>query len=79
MHITFPKLPYDHPDRDLACEEAMEGRFNELYNTPDFSKLSGEAMDAGWEPEEVRLGIRHLIAARALSDLGISPEAAVLR
>ncbi|MBB3233761.1 hypothetical protein [Phyllobacterium endophyticum] len=71
MPIKLPKLPYDHPDRDVACEEAMQMRFNELYNTPNFFKLSAEAMDAGWEPEEVRLGIRHLIAARTLLELGI--------
>jgi hypothetical protein len=30
MPIKLPKLPYDHPDRDVACEEAMQMRFNEL-------------------------------------------------
>jgi hypothetical protein len=73
MPIPSPKLPLDHPDRVLSCEEAMEERFNELLDTKDVSVVFFEALAAGWNEDEVRLGLCCLRAAKAESALDLEP------
>lgn len=73
MSIPSPKLPMDHPDRALSCEEAMEARFDELIETGDVTAVFFEALAAGWEEREVRLGLRVLLTARGVGGLDIEP------
>jgi hypothetical protein len=70
-HIRGPKRGDIYPDRDIDCEEALEARFDELLETGDVAAVLREALEAGWRLEEVRFAIRGLIAARAVSELGI--------
>lgn len=67
MSVPSPQLPLDHPDRALCCEEAMEARFDELFETGDVTAVFFEALDAGWTEHEVRRGLRGLIAAHAVA------------
>lgn len=69
--IRGPKRGDIYPDRDIDCEEALEARFDELLETKDVSAVLYEAIEAGWRVEEVKTAIRGLIAARAVSELGI--------
>ncbi|RCW78517.1 hypothetical protein C7476_12448 [Phyllobacterium bourgognense] len=36
--IEGPKVPESHPDRALACEQALEARFLELLDTGDVNE-----------------------------------------
>lgn len=49
--IAAPKLPNGHPDRDLLCQEALEG---------EFLSLADQAHLSGWSPEEVATALMEL-------------------
>jgi hypothetical protein len=68
--IASPKLLSDQ-DRELACKQAIEERFNELIETGDVTAVFFEALAAGWEEREVRLGLRALLTARGVSGIDI--------
>jgi hypothetical protein len=74
MAVLPPKLPEGHPDRELACEEAMEQDFLEaIENRTGFVALHDEAVAVGWAEEEVRRGIRNLAAAISQQALDLEP------
>jgi hypothetical protein len=68
--IASPKLLSDQ-DRELACKQAMEARFDELIETGDVTAVFYEALAAGWNERDVRVGLRALLAARGVSGLDI--------
>ena len=45
--IRPPRVPHDHPDRRVLCEEAMEARFFELIELRDLMRLHKETIAAG--------------------------------
>ena len=69
--IRSPRVPHDHPERRVLCEEAMEARFFELLELRDLMTLHQEAVAAGWANDEVRYGMRNLLVPKALSDAAI--------
>lgn len=68
MIIIPPTIPTDHPDRPIACQEAIETAF---------LSLADQAQDAGWREAEVAAALvdladNHLLAIEAngyLADL----------
>jgi len=51
MVIDPPKRPTYHPDRHLDCQMAMEDALRDLADA---------AVEAGWEPDEVRAALLEL-------------------
>lgn len=49
--ITPPRLPDDHPDRNLECQEALESRLVELIDT---------ARRSGWAVGEITIALAEL-------------------
>lgn len=49
--IAAPKLSNGHPDRDLLCQEALEG---------EFLSLADRAQLSGWSREEVATALIEL-------------------
>lgn len=65
MTITPPTIQTDHPDRHIACQEAIETAF---------LSLADQAQDAGWREAEVAAALvdladNHLLAIEANGDL----------
>lgn len=63
--IAPPETGRDHPDRQLACQEAIEAAF---------LSLADQAQDAGWGVAEVAAALvdladNHLLAIEANGDL----------
>lgn len=56
--IHPPRLPKDHPDHLLSCEEALE---------PAFLELMDAAIVAGWDSSEAASAITALADAYVLS------------
>ena len=70
--ITFPRTAADYPDRDLDCQMASEGAFQEL--------VAG-IVKAGWGEEEAldalgELVRNHRLAMEANRETGAAIEAA---
>jgi hypothetical protein len=57
MNIQAPKRPLSHPDRLLDCQEAMDVAFHDLM---------GNAIAAGWGPQEVADAIAQLTDAHLM-------------
>jgi hypothetical protein len=55
MMITQPKLSPLHPDRGLACEEALQSAFDQL---------AAAAEHRGWSRDEAAFGLLNLAVAR---------------
>lgn len=58
MAVTKPTTEYDHPDRHLTCQEAIEHAFQALVD---------EAISAGWREAEsvaaiIELSENHMLA-----------------
>src|SRR5205085_11973227 len=57
--IDSPNLPFNHPDRARACEDAMRADDFELLDSgraaspDDFQAIAKRAQAAGWLPEEI--------------------------
>ncbi|MRG56410.1 hypothetical protein GF108_12565 [Phyllobacterium sp. SYP-B3895] len=70
MTVHSPKVPLDHPERALARDEAMEARFVDLVESKgELMLLYHESIAAGWEQDEVSLGITNLLAGRSTIEL----------
>lgn len=57
--IDPPKNQDDYPDREIDCQQAMEGLFQSLMETMH---------SAGWAPREIRIALRALIHADRMKD-----------
>lgn len=72
MRIAAPTLPTDHPDRPLACEEALHEPFYSIASIdPDHAWTGDEsavwplrkaAHLAGWEVDEIDSSLARLAA-----------------
>jgi hypothetical protein len=58
MTISAPKLPNDHPDRQVDCEQAMKD---------DFQHLAEQAESIGWTGDEIALALMSLAANRIMA------------
>ena len=56
--IRAPHIPADHPDRGIACQEALSAYFNWLADT---------ARDAGWSDDEVAAALAMLAECEFMS------------
>lgn len=72
MHLIVPpRLPDQHPDRLLACEEQLEGAL---------TYLADSAKAAGWEAGEIDLALLNLAVARLKSaDVNFDVDGAIRR
>ncbi|TDK31716.1 hypothetical protein E2F50_18745 [Rhizobium deserti] len=57
MSFTSPEHPADHPDYSAACRQALDAPLR---------KLADEAVEAGWDDNEVANAIEELGRLRAL-------------
>lgn len=70
MQITAPSLPSNHPDRPLACEEALHEGFYGIAahfrrrrwagDESELWPLRREARAAGWEVDEIDAALGRL-------------------
>lgn len=72
MHlIAPPRLPDQHPDRPLACEEQLEGAL---------TYLADSAQAAGWGASEIDLALLNLALARLkAADVNLDVDDAIRR
>lgn len=67
--VPAPKLSPHHPDRGLACEEAMQAGFD---------RLAASAERAGWSRDETAFALLNLAMARILAiDADLDTEDAI--
>ena len=66
MHIETPKLCENHPDRDLQCQECIEGIILEII---------AEATRQGWESVETVQAMQEVLMRLSLGFAGgLDPE-----
>jgi hypothetical protein len=66
MHIEAPKLCENHPDRDLQCQECIEGIMQEII---------AEATRKGWESVETVQAMEEVLMRLRLDfATGLDPE-----
>ena len=66
MHIEAPKLCENHPDRDLQCQECIEGIMQEII---------AEATRQGWESVETVQAMQEVLMRLRLGFAGgLDPE-----